>query len=80
MPRTPRSESLAIAGHLAIGMALGAVLALGLLVSSDRPIFRLIVEGSSPAMALSLYFGVFAMTFGVGSALTGLLLEATDEQ
>jgi hypothetical protein len=78
MRRTP-SAPVAIAGHLAIGMAVGVVLALGLLLGSDTPIFRLIFDGSSPVVALALYFGLFAMTFGLGSTLTGLLLDATDE-
>jgi hypothetical protein len=80
MPRSQSSVHVKIAGHLAIGVALGAVLALVLLLSSDPPILRLILNGSSPALALALYIGVFVMTFGLGSTLTGLLFEDTDEQ
>jgi hypothetical protein len=80
MPRSPKSESVTIAGHLAIGVALGAVLALGLLLSSDPPLLRLIRDGSSPTLALALYIGVFVMTFGLGSTLTGLVLEETNKQ
>jgi predicted MFS family arabinose efflux permease len=72
--------SVVLAGHLAIGMVLGAVFALVLLFSSDPPILQLILNGSSPALALVLYIGVFAITFGLGSTLTGLVLDASDEQ
>jgi hypothetical protein len=65
--------------HLAIGMALGTALSLALLFSRNPPILQLILDGSSPALFLAIYIGVFAITFGLGSTLTGLLLEAADE-
>jgi hypothetical protein len=80
MPNGPKSAAAAIAGHLAIGAGLGAALALALLLETDPPIFRLVFAGSSPALALVLYIGVFVITFGLGSTLTGLLLDETDEQ
>jgi hypothetical protein len=80
MTRRPKSEFVKIAGHLTVGMSLGAVLALVLLLSSDPPILRLILNGSSPAQALALYMGVFVMTFGLGSTLTGLVLDETEKR
>jgi hypothetical protein len=79
MSRSPTSTSSAIAGHLAIGMTLGAGLALVLLSSSHSPVFQLLLNDASPTLALALYIGVFAMTFGLGSTVTGLLLDETDE-
>jgi hypothetical protein len=80
MPRRQMSAHARIAGHLALGVALGAVLALALLLRGDPPILQLLLDGSSPSLGLALYMGVFAMTFGLGSTLTGLLLEEADEQ
>jgi hypothetical protein len=80
MPRSPKSAFVGTAGHLAIGVGLGAVLALVLLLGNDPPILRLLANDSSPAAALALYVGVFVMTFGVGSTLTGLMLDETDKQ
>jgi hypothetical protein len=80
MPRRRSSVHVRIAGHLALGLALGAVLAFALLVRGDPPILQLLLDGSSPSLGLALYMGVFAMTFGLGSTLTGLLLEGVEEQ
>jgi hypothetical protein len=74
------SAHASIAGHLALGVALGAVLALALLLRGDPPLLQLLLDSSSPSLGLALYMGVFAMTFGLGSTLTGLLLEEADEQ
>jgi hypothetical protein len=80
MPRNQKAVSLSIGGHLAMGMTLGAVFALVLLFGSDPSILRMILDASSPALVLALYIGVFAMTFGLGATLTGIVLEAADEQ
>jgi hypothetical protein len=80
MPRNQKAASLSIGGHLAMGMTLGAVFALVLLFGSDPSILRMILDASSPALVLALYIGVFAMTFGLGATLTGIMLEAADEQ
>jgi predicted MFS family arabinose efflux permease len=78
MPRSPTSTS-STAGHLAIGLGLGVGLALVLLSSSHPPIFQLLLNDSSPTLALALYIGIFAIAFGLGSTATGLLLDETDE-
>jgi hypothetical protein len=80
MPRSPNSVSVRVAGHLAIGVALGAVLALVLLLGSEPPFLRLILDGSSPALSLVLYVVIFVITFGLGSTLTGLVLEELKKQ
>jgi hypothetical protein len=80
MPRKEKAASLSMGGHLAMGMTLGAAFALILLFSSDSSILRMILDNSSPALVLALYFGVFAMTFGLGATLTGIVLEPADEQ
>jgi hypothetical protein len=72
--------SVRVAGHLAIGVALGAVLALVLLLGRDPPFLRLILDGSSPELSLALYVVIFVTTFGLGSTLTGLVLEETEKQ
>jgi hypothetical protein len=79
MPRSTASTRSSIAGHLAIGISLGAGLALVLLTGSHPPFFQMLLNDSKPTLALALYIGVFAMTFGLGSTVTGLLLDATDE-
>jgi predicted MFS family arabinose efflux permease len=60
---------------LAIGVGLGAALALVLLFSSHPPILQLLLNDSSPTLAVALYVGIFAMTFGLGSTVTGLVLD-----
>jgi hypothetical protein len=80
MPRRSKKASIAAAGHLAIGMALGIFFALVLLFRSDASIVRMILDDSSPALGLALYFGIFAMSFGLCATLTGIVLEATNEQ
>jgi hypothetical protein len=80
MSRDPRRTSVTIAGHLAVGMGLGSGLALILLMRSHPPILQLLLDGSSPILAPALYIGIFAMTFGLGSVVTGLALDETDEQ
>ena len=80
MPRRSKKASIAAAGHLAIGMALGIFLALVLLFRSDASIVRMILDDSSPALGLALYFGIFAMSFGLCATLTGIVLEATNER
>ena len=74
MPHIPTSTTSTI-GHLAIGMGLGVALALVLLFSSHPPPFQLLLNDSSPTLALALYIGLFALTFGLGSTVTGLVLD-----
>ena len=80
MQPNPKKASLALGGHLAIGLLLGALFAIALPFCGDFPVFDLIAAGSSPRLVLAMYVGVFAMTFGIGATLTGLVLQATDEQ
>jgi hypothetical protein len=80
MPRGSKNASIAAAGHLGIGMALGIFFALVLLFGSDASIVRMILDDLSPALGLALYFGIFATSFGLCTTLTGMVLDATNEQ
>jgi hypothetical protein len=81
MPRNPKSISVAMAGHLAMGMVLGTAFALVLLLfSRDPPILHIILDALSPAVAVAFYIGLFAITFGLGATLTGLMMEAAEER
>ena len=79
MQRETKEISMALGGHLTIGLVLGAVFALVLPLCSDLTIFALIRSGPSPRLVMAMYIGVFAMTFGIGATLTGLVLEMTEE-
>jgi hypothetical protein len=77
--RGTREVSLALCGHLAIGLGLGLLFAVALVFIIHSPILALIEADGSPRLALVVYIGTLAMTFGIGATLTGLLLETTDQ-
>jgi hypothetical protein len=76
MPRY--QDALSLGGHLVMGMVLGAVFALVLLLSVERSVLDLMFADSSPAL-VALFVGVFAMTFGVGAMLTGIVLDRSNQ-
>lgn len=69
-----------ISGHAAMGATLGASLALTLLIADSRNIFAMIVNSAAPKLTMLAFLGIFATTFAVGAALTGLLFMAMEQE
>ena len=69
----------AAAGHLTMGLALGGVLAAGLLLGQDAWILHMIMGSASPRLGLAVFVGVLASMIGVGATLTGFLFQAIED-
>lgn len=63
---------LAVASHAAMGVALGLVFAL---ILTWTPFFNL---GTNPKMTMATFVGTVVLMFGIGAALTGVLLMMED--
>jgi hypothetical protein len=77
--KTAKSEVLAVIGHLSMGMALGALLAMAVLLDDRARILQMFLDGPSPAAAIAVFVGIFATVTGVGATLTGLVFQSMQE-
>jgi len=70
----------ALAGHLAMGAALGTSLALLLFFSNTRNISTMLVNGSTPRLATMVFIAIFASVIAVGASITGLIFASMDDE
>jgi hypothetical protein len=71
--------ALAVAGHAAMGVALGLVFALILMRTPFFGVLPLINLGIDPATTMTEFVVAVVLMFGVGAALTGFVLTMEDE-
>jgi hypothetical protein len=69
---------LAIANHAAMGVALGLVFALVLTLTPFFGVLPLINHSDDPGATMATFVGTVVLMFGVGAALTGLILMMED--
>jgi len=73
-----RALPFKLAGHLAIGVAIGATLALSLLVR-DLDLFKMMVYGSEPETTAVVVVGSLISLFAIGAGITGFVFLFNDE-
>lgn len=70
---------LAVASHAAMGVALGLVFALILTRTPFFGVLPLINLSTDPATTMMVFVGTVISMFGIGAALTGLVLTLEDQ-
>ena len=73
------SGMLELASHAAMGIALGLAFAFVLTRIPSLGVMTLIDHSVAPDSAMLMFVGTFAMTFGVGATLTGLVFMMTED-
>jgi hypothetical protein len=69
---------LAIAGHTAMGVALGLVFALIVTWTPFFGVLDLINMGHDPKITTTVFVATVALMFGIGATLTGVVLMMED--
>jgi hypothetical protein len=69
------APALRLAGHTTMGIALGLMFCLSAAWIDPSNITSLITHDAEPWTAAVVVVGFFASTFGVGAALTGIVLN-----
>ena len=69
---------LGIAGHAAMGVALGLVFALIVTWTPFFGVLALINMGHDPKITTTVFVGTVALMFGIGATLTGIVLMMED--
>jgi uncharacterized membrane protein YjfL (UPF0719 family) len=69
---------LELAGHGVMGVAMGLAFAFLLTHVTPSSVAALIRHSTDPAAALLRFVGTCATTFGIGAALTGLVMTLTE--
>jgi hypothetical protein len=70
---------LELAGHAAMGVAVGLGFAFVVTHITASDIASLIDHSPTPAANLLTFVGTCATTFGIGATLTGLVITLTDD-
>ena len=65
--------------HFLMGVALGLGFVLLLTLIDTFHVRDLVANSSAPQQTMMVLFGTFALMFGVGAALTGLVLTLEEE-
>jgi len=60
-----------VLGHVAAGVALGAMLAPLLLVGDGRHLFEIVGNGANSKVTMIVLLGLFASIFAIGAGLSG---------
>jgi hypothetical protein len=68
-----------LAGHAAMGVALGLAFALFLTVADQHSISSLMNHTAAPETTMLEFVGVVVLTFALGTTLTGLVFIVTEE-
>lgn len=71
------SGLLKLAGHTAMGVAMGLAFALMLILIDPADIATLTEHGGRQAIAV--FVGTLVLTFGIGATLTGAVLILTED-
>lgn len=69
----------AVAFHLMMGAALGAIFAVLLLAVDAQHLLHVILHGSAPTQTLIVFVSFIAMYFGFGAAITGFHFVISDD-
>jgi hypothetical protein len=80
--KSPHAASLAIrlAGQATMGMALGLGFCLLAVLIDPSNVTSLIVHNAEPKTTAIVLAGFFVLIFGVGAALTGIVLVGIEKQ
>lgn len=68
------ARALAVANHAAMGVALGLVFALILTWTPFFGVLAFVNVSADPKLTMAAFVGTVVLMFGVGAALTGLIL------
>ena len=74
----PRSIALELAGHTAMGVALGLGFSLALVFLNAFKVGTLIAHSVDPGRATMVFTGTFTLAFAVGATLPGFVLIVID--
>ena len=74
-----RSLLLRLAGHAAMGVAMGLGFALALTLIGEFGVVSLVASSADPSNAMVVFVGTFALTFGVGATLTGFIFTMIED-
>jgi hypothetical protein len=80
-PKSPLAASLAIrlAGQATMGIALGLGFCLLAVLIDPSNVTSLIAHNAEPKTTAIVLVGFFALSFGVGAALTGIVLTGIEK-
>jgi hypothetical protein len=73
------SVLLGLASHTAMGIAMGLAFAFVLTVIDPIGVMTLINHSADPRTTMLVFVGSFALAFGVGATLTGLVFMLMEE-
>jgi len=71
---------LKLAGHLAMGAALGTALAIALILTDTGRIFEMIVSSAQPRVTTLVFVGVLGSICAVGATITGLIFMLAEDE
>jgi hypothetical protein len=74
------SGMLELASHTAMGVALGLTFAFVLTRIPALGVMPLINHSVAPGTAMLIFVGTFAISFGVGATLTGIVFMMTEDR
>jgi hypothetical protein len=74
------SIALILAGHFTIGVTLGIVLTLLLVAGNSAHVLDVIEHAPNPDALLTMLFGGFASTFGIGATITGFFFSQLERR
>jgi hypothetical protein len=77
--KKPRSLTLELASHAAMGMALGLAFCWALVLIEPFDVVNLIAHNPEPKTTAIILIGFVSLTFGLGATLTGMVLTTLDE-
>jgi len=70
---------LRLAGHAAMGVAMGLGFALALSLIDRFGVMALVASSADPSTGMVVFVGTFALTFGVGATLTGFIFTMMED-
>jgi hypothetical protein len=73
------SVLLGLAGHTAMGIAMGLAFAFVLTLIDTIGVMALINHSADPKTTMLVFVGSFTLAFGVGATLTGLVFMMMEE-
>ncbi len=73
------SLALELAGHAAMGMAMGLGFCFLLALTGQQDLVRLIAHNPEPKFTAILLIGFTSLVFAVGATLTGMVLMTMEE-
>jgi len=71
---------LKLAGHTAMGVAMGLAFSLILTIADPSGIITMINHSDAPGMTLVMFVGTIVLTFAIGATLTGLVFMMSEER